>query len=74
MFFDGSIFMTRRQTAFLASMDGQMFSLTALNTQIGLPLSDTSRQIIYSCLAGALIFHICASGCLSCRHVRYLIP
>jgi len=48
-------------TAFLASMDGQLFSLTTLNTQIGVPISTTARELVYSCLAGALIFHICAT-------------
>lgn len=50
-----------------------MFSLTTLNTQIGIPLSTTDRQLVYACLAGALIFHICASGCLSHGHSRYFI-
>ncbi|KAH0829082.1 hypothetical protein J3R83DRAFT_2543 [Lanmaoa asiatica] len=47
-------------TTFLASMDGQLFSLTALNTQIGLPAATTSRELVYACLSGALVFHICA--------------
>ncbi|KAF8552947.1 hypothetical protein OG21DRAFT_1319815 [Imleria badia] len=49
------------KTAFLASMDGELFSLTTLNTQIGVPISTTARELVYSCLAGALIFHICAT-------------
>jgi len=48
-------------TAFLAAMDGQLFTLSVLNTQIGLPVGSTSREIVYSCLASALIFHICAT-------------
>ncbi|KAG6382039.1 hypothetical protein JVT61DRAFT_673 [Boletus reticuloceps] len=48
-------------TTFLASMDGELFALTALNTQIGHSVSTTARELVYACLAGALIFHICAS-------------
>jgi len=48
-------------TTFLASMDGELFSLTALNTQIGHSVSTTARELVYACLAGALIFHICAA-------------
>ncbi|KAF8132086.1 hypothetical protein EV363DRAFT_144142 [Boletus edulis] len=48
-------------TTFLASMDGELFALTALNTQIGHSVSTTARELVYACLAGALIFHICAT-------------
>ncbi|KAF9222484.1 hypothetical protein BS17DRAFT_809515 [Gyrodon lividus] len=48
-------------TTFLASMDGGLFSLTVLPTNISQPASTASREVIYSCLAGALIFHICAT-------------
>ncbi|KAF8435130.1 hypothetical protein L210DRAFT_3551981 [Boletus edulis BED1] len=49
-------------TTFLASMDGELFALTALNTQIGHSVSTTARELVYACLAGALIFHICATS------------
>jgi hypothetical protein len=48
------------KTSFLASMDGSLFSLTALSTDISQPAGKTSRELIYSCLAGALIFHVSA--------------
>jgi len=48
-------------TAFLASMDGELFSLSALNTQIGVTMSTAAREVVYACLAGALTFHICAT-------------
>ncbi|KIJ08389.1 hypothetical protein PAXINDRAFT_172946 [Paxillus involutus ATCC 200175] len=48
-------------TSFLASMDGSLFSLTALSTDISQPAGKTSRELIYSCLAGALIFHVSAA-------------
>lgn len=55
-------------------MDGQLFSLTALNTQIGISMGATARELVYACLAGALIFHICASRCFPCCHSHYLQP
>ncbi|KIJ65949.1 hypothetical protein HYDPIDRAFT_110063 [Hydnomerulius pinastri MD-312] len=48
-------------TTFLATMDGELFSLTAVPTNISLPTSTASRELVYSCLSGALIFHVCAS-------------
>ncbi|KIK97968.1 hypothetical protein PAXRUDRAFT_135162 [Paxillus rubicundulus Ve08.2h10] len=48
-------------TSFLASMDGSLFSLTTLPTSISLPASKTTRELVYSCLAGALIFHVSAA-------------
>ena len=60
------------KTAFLASMDGSLFSLTALNTQIEVSISTTAREVVYACLAGALTFHICASRCFSCCHPHYI--
>jgi len=48
-------------SAFLSSMDGAMFSLTALQTGISQPASTITREVIYSCLAGALIFHVSAT-------------
>jgi len=48
-------------TAFLTTIDGELFSLTALNTEIGVSISTTARELVYSCLAGALTFHICAT-------------
>jgi hypothetical protein len=56
------------KTAFLTTIDGELFSLTALNTEIGVSISTTARELVYSCLAGALTFHICASRCFSCCH------
>jgi hypothetical protein len=49
------------KTAFLTTIDGELFSLTALNTEIGVSISTTARELVYSCLAGALTFHICAT-------------
>ena len=60
------------KTAFLSSMDGVLFSLTALDTQIGVSISTTAREVVYTCLAGALTFHICASRCFSCCHPHYI--
>ncbi|KAH7883301.1 hypothetical protein F5I97DRAFT_222513 [Phlebopus sp. FC_14] len=48
-------------TTFLASMDGQLFSLTDIPTNISLQTSTASQELVFSCLSGALIFHVCAS-------------
>ncbi|KAG8220426.1 hypothetical protein J3R82DRAFT_3118 [Butyriboletus roseoflavus] len=39
---------------------GQLFTLSGLNTQIGIPTGTVSRELVYSCLSGALILHVCA--------------
>ncbi|KAH7910033.1 hypothetical protein BJ138DRAFT_154870 [Hygrophoropsis aurantiaca] len=48
-------------TAFLASMDGQLFSLTTIPSNISHTPATTSQELVYASLSGALIFHICAS-------------
>ncbi|EGN91876.1 hypothetical protein SERLA73DRAFT_164321 [Serpula lacrymans var. lacrymans S7.3] len=45
-------------TTFLASMDASLFSLTALGT---IPVGEREKDLVYGALAGALIFHVCAS-------------
>ncbi|KAH7905329.1 hypothetical protein BJ138DRAFT_1118568 [Hygrophoropsis aurantiaca] len=48
-------------TTFLASMDGQLFSLTTLPSNISHDPPTACQELVYASLSGALIFHICAS-------------
>ncbi|KAG2074798.1 hypothetical protein BDR04DRAFT_1092347 [Suillus decipiens] len=48
-------------TAFLTSIDGQLFTLTSRTSEVTLNASDRSEELVYACLAGALIFHVCSS-------------
>ncbi|KAG2366699.1 hypothetical protein BDR07DRAFT_443213 [Suillus spraguei] len=48
-------------TAFLTSIDGQLFTLTSGTSEITLNASDGSEEFVYACLAGALIFHVCSA-------------
>ncbi|KAH7921012.1 hypothetical protein BV22DRAFT_1132615 [Leucogyrophana mollusca] len=48
-------------TTFLASMDGQLFSLTTLPSNVTLGTTTACQELVYASLSGALIFHVCAS-------------
>lgn len=49
-------------TTFLASIDGELFTLTsAAPSQVTANPSLKSQEFVYSCFSGALIFHVCAS-------------
>ncbi|KAI6115921.1 hypothetical protein F5141DRAFT_1212520 [Pisolithus sp. B1] len=46
-------------TTFLVSVDSQMFSLTTENN-LSRDTSPASQQLVYACLSGASVFHLCA--------------
>lgn len=48
-------------TTFLVSMDSQMFSLTAAESSLSRNTSQTTQQVVHTCLSGALVFHLCAA-------------
>ncbi|KAG0703310.1 hypothetical protein DFH29DRAFT_449160 [Suillus ampliporus] len=48
-------------TTFLASIDGELFSLTTSQSQVTVNASLRSQEIVYACFTGALVFHVCAS-------------
>lgn len=49
-----------KQTTFLVTMDSQLFSLTAIPTNLSINAKEIYQQLVYSCICGALIFHVCA--------------
>ncbi|KAG2050240.1 hypothetical protein BDR06DRAFT_1011410 [Suillus hirtellus] len=48
-------------TTFLASIDGELFTLTSVSSQVTVNASLESQELVYACLTGALVFHVCAS-------------
>ncbi|KAJ8591067.1 hypothetical protein M405DRAFT_129079 [Rhizopogon salebrosus TDB-379] len=48
-------------TTFLASIDGELFSLTNVSSQVTVNASLGSQEFVYACFSGALIFHVCAA-------------
>ncbi|KAG2366702.1 hypothetical protein BDR07DRAFT_1395548 [Suillus spraguei] len=53
---------TTRQTTFLTSIDGQLFTLTSSTpSPVTLNASKESEELVYACFAGALVFHVCSS-------------
>ncbi|KAG2109367.1 uncharacterized protein F5147DRAFT_156054 [Suillus discolor] len=48
-------------TTFLASIDGELFTLTSVSSQVTVNASLDSQELVYACLTGALVFHVCAS-------------
>ncbi|KAL4079181.1 hypothetical protein J3A83DRAFT_4086085 [Scleroderma citrinum] len=48
-------------TTFFVSMDSQLLSLTGTSTHLSLNASQTSQRLVYCCLTGAYIFHVCAA-------------
>ncbi|KAG0693948.1 hypothetical protein DFH29DRAFT_1006764 [Suillus ampliporus] len=48
-------------TTFLASIDGELFSLTTSQSQVTVNASLKSQEAVYACFTGALIFHVCAA-------------
>ncbi|KIM52893.1 hypothetical protein SCLCIDRAFT_1223395 [Scleroderma citrinum Foug A] len=48
-------------TTFLVNMDSQLFSLTAIPTNLSINAKEIYQQLVYCCICGALIFHICAA-------------
>ncbi|KAG1879785.1 hypothetical protein F4604DRAFT_1751410 [Suillus subluteus] len=48
-------------TTFLASIDGELFTLTSIPSQVTLNASEESVELVYACFTGALIFHVCSS-------------
>jgi hypothetical protein len=51
------------QTTFLASIDGELFTLTSSSSPVTLNASIGSEELVYACLAGALVFHVCSGKC-----------
>lgn len=54
-----------KQTTFLVNMDSQLFSLTAIPTNLSINAKEIYQQLVYCCICGALIFHICAGECIT---------
>ncbi|KAG2142247.1 uncharacterized protein EDB93DRAFT_1293186 [Suillus bovinus] len=48
-------------TTFLTSIDGELFTLTSSSSQVTVNASLEYRELVYACLTGALIFHVCSS-------------
>jgi len=48
-------------TTFLASIDGELFTLTNTSSQVTVIASLKSQEFVYACFSGALVFHVCAS-------------
>ncbi|KAG1742524.1 hypothetical protein EDB19DRAFT_1701605 [Suillus lakei] len=48
-------------TTFLASIDGELFTLTSTSSQVTLTTSMDSQELVYACFAGALVFHVCSA-------------
>ncbi|KAG1860286.1 hypothetical protein DFJ58DRAFT_726076 [Suillus subalutaceus] len=48
-------------TTFLASIDGELFTLTSTPSQVTLNASEESVELVYACFTGALVFHVCSS-------------
>ncbi|KAG2753993.1 hypothetical protein P692DRAFT_20845413 [Suillus brevipes Sb2] len=48
-------------TTFLASIDGELFTLTSTSSPVTLTTSTGSEELVYACFAGALVFHVCSS-------------
>ncbi|KAG2109356.1 uncharacterized protein F5147DRAFT_692999 [Suillus discolor] len=48
-------------TTFLTSVDGELFTLTSRSSQVTVHASLDFQELVYACLAGALVFHVCAS-------------
>ncbi|KAG1740856.1 uncharacterized protein EDB91DRAFT_1131828 [Suillus paluster] len=48
-------------TTFLASIDGELFTLTSASSQVTVNASLKSQEFVYACFTGALVFHVCAS-------------
>jgi len=48
-------------TTFLASIDGELFTLTNTSSQVTVDASLGSQEFVYACFSGALIFHVCAA-------------
>lgn len=48
-------------TTFLAGIDGELFTLTSVSSQVTVNGSLDSQELVYACFTGALVFHVCAS-------------
>ncbi|KAG1794106.1 uncharacterized protein HD556DRAFT_439226 [Suillus plorans] len=48
-------------TTFLAGIDGELFTLTSVSSQVTVNASLDSQELVYACFTGALVFHVCAS-------------
>lgn len=48
-------------TTFLASIDGELFTLTSTSSPVTLTTSIGSEELVYACFSGALVFHVCSS-------------
>ncbi|KAG2032311.1 hypothetical protein BDR03DRAFT_970445 [Suillus americanus] len=48
-------------TTFLASIDGELFTLTSIPSQVTLNASKESAELVYACFTGALVFHVCSA-------------
>lgn len=48
-------------TTFLASIDGELFTLTSTSSPVTLSTSIGSEELVYACFAGALVFHVCSA-------------
>lgn len=48
-------------TTFLASIDGELFTLTSTSSPVTLTTSIGSEELVYACFAGALVFHVCSA-------------
>jgi hypothetical protein len=48
-------------TTFLASIDGELFTLTSTPSPVTLTASIHSEELVYACFAGALVFHVCSA-------------
>ncbi|KAG1817987.1 uncharacterized protein BJ212DRAFT_1348088 [Suillus subaureus] len=61
-------------TTFLASIDGELFTLTSTPSQVTLNASKGSVELVYACFTGALVFHVCSceyrDGRGSVRHLQ----
>lgn len=48
------------QTTFLVTMDSQLFSLSAIPTNLFINAKEIYQQLVYCYICGARIFHVCA--------------
>ncbi|KIM52889.1 hypothetical protein SCLCIDRAFT_1223391, partial [Scleroderma citrinum Foug A] len=49
-----------KRTTFLVTINSQLFSLTAIPTNLSINAKEICQQLVYCCICGALISHICA--------------
>ena len=55
-------------------MDSQLFSLTALPTNLALNVKEISQKLVYSCVCGALLFYVCAGERSTNQQPIFSIP